>query len=265
MPVDRADSGRECPDCGYQFPPPKDKGRQKRGEGDRRAIAVNRHCVQWLPVKSVEFKRHNKPGSPPSMRVDYRIGLNRYSSGYALCMRVARGGRRQVVLPRRAARAAEASSRRWSGRRSWRCRRISKSTRMGGTGGSAPCALTKGSSRVNTTTCWVCKRSANRNAWVSPSPYGDGNLATTCCDRCLRQLAVRRNKLVIDPQTPKRTPWPGRAWRRIPRCSAKDRSRDRDRAGVVDFRRLRLRRLRRGTCTASPRRCGSSRASSRPR
>lgn len=73
-------AAEECPDCGYQFPPPKDKERQKHEAKatDAPLLSTDIAC-EWLPVKSVEFKRHNKPGSPPSMRVDYRIGLNRYS------------------------------------------------------------------------------------------------------------------------------------------------------------------------------------------
>ena len=35
--------------------------------------------AQWMEVSEVSYRRHDKPGKPPSMRVDYRCGLVRHS------------------------------------------------------------------------------------------------------------------------------------------------------------------------------------------
>ena len=34
---------------------------------------------QWVAVSGVAFSRHEKPGKPPSLRVDYHCGLVRHS------------------------------------------------------------------------------------------------------------------------------------------------------------------------------------------
>ena len=71
-------AARECPCCGHEFPPP-DTMYALSDRAIQSAILASEMAPEWLSVKGVEFKRHNKPGSPPSMRVDYRVGLNRYS------------------------------------------------------------------------------------------------------------------------------------------------------------------------------------------
>jgi DNA repair protein RadD len=35
--------------------------------------------AEWIEVSDVSYRRHDKPGKPPSMRVDYQCGLVRHS------------------------------------------------------------------------------------------------------------------------------------------------------------------------------------------
>ena len=66
---------RECPDCGHQFPPPQVKIDAKASELN----ILSAGTPKWLPVTRVSYARHDKPGRPPSMRVDYWSGLNTHS------------------------------------------------------------------------------------------------------------------------------------------------------------------------------------------
>lgn len=65
----------ECPDCGYVWPP-------KEPEIDATAstlpVMSESLPVKWVPVNSVAYRQHVKPGSPNSMRVEYRSGLTVY-------------------------------------------------------------------------------------------------------------------------------------------------------------------------------------------
>lgn len=66
---------RECPDCGHQFPPPEVK---VAARATTLAI-LSTLRAQWLDVSEVAYSRHDKPGKPSSLRVDYRCGLVRHS------------------------------------------------------------------------------------------------------------------------------------------------------------------------------------------
>ena len=66
---------RQCPDCGHQFPPPQIK---VAATATTLAILSNMR-PQWVAVSDVAYGRHEKPGKPPSLRVDYRCGLVRHS------------------------------------------------------------------------------------------------------------------------------------------------------------------------------------------
>jgi DNA repair protein RadD len=62
---------RICPDCGHVFPPP-----EPRIEATASTLQImTLGKPQWLPVSGVDYARHEKPGRPPSLRVDYRCGL----------------------------------------------------------------------------------------------------------------------------------------------------------------------------------------------
>jgi DNA repair protein RadD len=62
----------ECPECGFEFDPPvrflDTKAAQDKILQDLRP--------EWLDVTQVHYARHNKPGKPPSLRVDYHCGLS---------------------------------------------------------------------------------------------------------------------------------------------------------------------------------------------
>ncbi len=66
---------RECPDCGHLFPPPQIKIEAKASRLD----ILSGGPPQWLPVTRVSYARHDKPGKPPSLRVDYWSGLSSHS------------------------------------------------------------------------------------------------------------------------------------------------------------------------------------------
>jgi DNA repair protein RadD len=67
-------AARLCVDCGHVFPM-----RETRIE----ATATTRPILStgrpiWLDVAAVTYHRHDKPGKPPSLRVDYHCGLERH-------------------------------------------------------------------------------------------------------------------------------------------------------------------------------------------
>ena len=66
---------RECPDCGHLFPPPQIKIEAKASN----LAILSGGPPQWLPVTRVSYARHEKPGKPPSLRVDYWSGLSSHS------------------------------------------------------------------------------------------------------------------------------------------------------------------------------------------
>jgi DNA repair protein RadD len=61
---------RICPQCGFEFPPP---------ERNVDTIPAQKPVLsvepEWLEVAEASYKRHEKVGSVPSLRVDYRVGL----------------------------------------------------------------------------------------------------------------------------------------------------------------------------------------------
>jgi DNA repair protein RadD len=65
-------STRLCPTCGFEFPPPKpDLSRT----ASTSAILSSQIRAEWLTVTAVTYYHHDKPGSPPSLRVEYACGL----------------------------------------------------------------------------------------------------------------------------------------------------------------------------------------------
>lgn len=62
---------RTCPDCGHEFPPPEPK--IEATASDLAVLSNGR--PEWVKVADVSYRRHEKPGKPPSLRVDYRCGL----------------------------------------------------------------------------------------------------------------------------------------------------------------------------------------------
>jgi len=61
----------ECPDCGYVFPV-----REVKIAPTASTLAILSDLRdQWVEVTSVAYRRHEKEGSPPSLRVEYHCGL----------------------------------------------------------------------------------------------------------------------------------------------------------------------------------------------
>jgi DNA repair protein RadD len=73
-------SVRQCPDCGYWFPPPKPA---IDPEASQLAI-LSTGRPEWVPVTRVSYRRHDKPGKPASLRVDYASGLATHSEWVCL-------------------------------------------------------------------------------------------------------------------------------------------------------------------------------------
>jgi DNA repair protein RadD len=65
-------SVRECPHCGYEFPEPQP---DLQARASTSAILSSQVEAEWVPVMNVAYRQHNKPGKPPSMRVEYTCGL----------------------------------------------------------------------------------------------------------------------------------------------------------------------------------------------
>ena len=60
---------RQCPDCGHLFPPPEVK---VAATATTLAI-LSTMRPQWVAVSDITYGRHEKPGKPPSLRVDYQL------------------------------------------------------------------------------------------------------------------------------------------------------------------------------------------------
>lgn len=64
-------AARTCPECGHEFPPPEIKI-----DPTASSLAVlSSGKPEWIRVSDISYERHEKPGKPPSLRVDYRCGL----------------------------------------------------------------------------------------------------------------------------------------------------------------------------------------------
>lgn len=61
---------KTCPACGYEFPPPERK--ISTAPDAKPILSVE---PEWLEVAEVNYRTHRKPGSPDSLRVEYRVGL----------------------------------------------------------------------------------------------------------------------------------------------------------------------------------------------
>jgi DNA repair protein RadD len=59
-----------CPQCGYEFPPP-----ERNVDTAPAAKPVLSVEPEWLEVTDTGYARHEKPGKPASLRVEYRVGL----------------------------------------------------------------------------------------------------------------------------------------------------------------------------------------------
>ncbi|MDG4574456.1 MAG: DEAD/DEAH box helicase family protein [Defluviicoccus sp.] len=65
-------SVRQCPTCGHLFPPSQP---DLSHTASTSAILSSQIRSQRLTVTGISYHRHEKPGSPPSLRVEYACGL----------------------------------------------------------------------------------------------------------------------------------------------------------------------------------------------
>lgn len=69
-------SAKVCINCGFEFP----QAVKLETEASTAALLAGElPLVDVFPVQRIEYKRHNKQGRPPSMRVYYYSGLRRFS------------------------------------------------------------------------------------------------------------------------------------------------------------------------------------------
>jgi DNA repair protein RadD len=67
----------QCPHCGFEFE--MERERSKHDTKPDLAPLLGSVVSDWLPVTRVDYRRHVKPGSPDTLRVDYWCGMTRYS------------------------------------------------------------------------------------------------------------------------------------------------------------------------------------------
>jgi len=71
-----------CPDCGYEFPPPKRQNHEASASTEN--ILSGEVTTTVHPVEAVHFTIHHKRGAPDdapkTLRVEYRIGFHKYQS-----------------------------------------------------------------------------------------------------------------------------------------------------------------------------------------
>jgi DNA repair protein RadD len=74
---------RECPDCGHQFPAPELKIAATAAVLP--ILSTQFVPPQWVAVDDVSYRRHEKPGKPPSLKVTYQCGLTSFQEWVCLC------------------------------------------------------------------------------------------------------------------------------------------------------------------------------------
>lgn len=66
-------NARVCPTCGHEWPA-RDEPKHE-ATADAETTIISRGAPTWVDVDQVRYFRHEKPGSPPSMRVEYQCGF----------------------------------------------------------------------------------------------------------------------------------------------------------------------------------------------
>jgi len=73
---------RTCPECGHEFPV-ETEAPHGRSASDAAVLSTELDPSRYLLTETItecSYTRHEKAGSPPSMRVDYYAGYNRFAS-----------------------------------------------------------------------------------------------------------------------------------------------------------------------------------------
>ncbi|QDV53719.1 DEAD/DEAH box helicase [Gimesia fumaroli] len=73
-----ATSYRRCPDCGFEFPDPMTK--KHEAIASKAGVLSGQTSDETFEVIGMTYSVHEKKGSPKSMRVDYRTGLQNWQS-----------------------------------------------------------------------------------------------------------------------------------------------------------------------------------------
>lgn len=68
---------RECPECHHGFPAPEVKVQKKPDE--KNEVLAEQLPPEWVEVRETEYKRHEKAGKQPSLKVDYWTGMTTQS------------------------------------------------------------------------------------------------------------------------------------------------------------------------------------------
>ena len=66
-------AARICPTCGYEWPP-RDEAPKHEATADANASILSKGAPVWVDVDSVRYYRHEKQGSPASLRAEYHCG-----------------------------------------------------------------------------------------------------------------------------------------------------------------------------------------------
>ena len=66
-------AARTCPTCGHEWPAPEPQ--EKHAPSADAAPILSRGVPVWIDVDSVRYYKHEKQGSPPSLRVEYQCGF----------------------------------------------------------------------------------------------------------------------------------------------------------------------------------------------
>ena len=64
---------RTCPSCGHEWI--AEPGPKHEATADAETAIISRGAPAWIEVDDVRYYRHEKPGSPPSLRVEYVCGF----------------------------------------------------------------------------------------------------------------------------------------------------------------------------------------------
>lgn len=70
---------RECQDCGYLWPE-RETIPKHDATADATTAVISRSDPIWIDVESVHYYRHDKPGAPSSLRVEYHCGFTVHKS-----------------------------------------------------------------------------------------------------------------------------------------------------------------------------------------
>lgn len=68
-------SARECPECGYEFPPPLATKHDPTPDERLEILRGKAAIVRW-DVQRVDYREHHKKDKPVSLRVDYHCGFH---------------------------------------------------------------------------------------------------------------------------------------------------------------------------------------------